>query len=199
MSIKLTDAHIAALAKSPDTAELAQLLKEGEYVPKGVFNELIEKNKIAQAALDKIESDRLKSDADRAAKEKEVADAQLLAEKNYSQLIADRDKDIVDREAKIAAAAQVLASEQAKMAELATRQTALEDSQKKIRDTYLAKITDEEMRGIASKLPQVEDVMAFVEKIGSTKSLPFSGKHPPGTGLTIITNKKTQQEYLQGK
>ena len=121
-------------------------------IPYARFKEVNEKAKDLEAQL------KARDDADKKARE-----AKLLEEKKYSELIEQRNQELV-------------AAKQREEA-LVEKNKVFEERQLRLREQALEKIKDEGLKQIASKLPDVDDVLAFVEKLSiTTKESPFGGK-----------------------
>jgi hypothetical protein len=132
-------------------------------------------------------SDETKPVADAPVK---AADPKTFSEEEFKKVIAERDKakerlrKIEEDEKKAAETKaieegrikEVLASTEAKLVEAEKKAKAYEESQAKLREKALANIKDVDMRKIAEKLPNVEDVVEFSEKVSNNKIRPFTDK-----------------------
>jgi chromosome segregation ATPase len=174
----ITKEEIEALKANPATAALGEKLEKEQFIPKSRFDEINQKAKEAQAALDaKIEA------------EKKATESAALEQGKFKELLAERDKELLTEREK-------LAGIEKQRAELETKAKAFEESQQKLREKSLSAIKDADLRKIADKLPSVEDVVEFAEKVSSQKIKPYSDK--PGGDLTPqFKNVRDWERHLQ--
>lgn len=118
-------------------------------VPYTRFKEVNDQLKQYREAEEKRQADVKKAEEEQARKRGE-----------FETLLKQRDEE--------------LASERKRAQEALDKASKYEAEQLKIRESALSKIKDEDARAIAAKLPDVSDIVAFVEKL-ETKS-PYSGK-----------------------
>lgn len=126
-----------------------------ETVPYSRFKEINDK-------LKDMETRELKrAEDDRAAKEKK-----LLEEKKYHELLETKAKELEDAKA-----------EQTKLAAIAKQ---FKEQQDSIREAALAKIADEDLRHVASKLEDPTDILVFASKLEQSRVPPSGAKLSQG-------------------
>lgn len=114
--------------------------------------------------------------------ERQAKEAEMLEQKRFQELLQARDSEL-----------ETLKKERD---QLATKAQSFEQQEKKIREEALKRITDPDVKKLAEKLPEVSDVVAFVEKFESSKGSPFQGK-PSSAGVDNNPLKPTKGESYQ--
>lgn len=137
----------------PEGVNKPDASQDEKTVPYARFKEIIEERNRLRDAQQAREAD-----------EKKRQEQKLMEEQKYKELLSQRETEL-DQLRKENEAVQ----EKAK---------AYEAEQVKLRESALAKIKDEDMRNIASKLPTTADILAFTEKLETPQS-PFAAKGKP--------------------
>jgi flagellin-like hook-associated protein FlgL len=162
----VTDEELALLEKNPETAAVAKKLREDrdKYIPKSRFDEVNDKKKLAEEALAKKLED-----------EKKATEAKQLEDGKVKELLSTRETELEKiRKEK--------ADLEARTKELEAIKTAHEESQKKLRDAALERIKDADLKKIAEKLPAVEDVVAFADKVAGKVNVHTGKNKAAGAG-----------------
>lgn len=150
--------EIAELKSNPKTAALGEKLEKEIFIPKERLDEVLNKTKNLEEELKKFNDEKAKlaEDAKKAAELKAIEDGkskELLTQKDAELEKARKEKEELQKVA-----------------------DAYKEQQKKIREGAIARIKDEDLKKIAEKLQDVQDVVDFVEKLEKNKVIPFSGK-----------------------
>jgi hypothetical protein len=151
----LTPEEIQKLKSNPDKDLAAlgvKLEQESEkYIPKSRFDEVNDKRKQAEEALQK-----------RLDEEKKAAEAKALEDGKVKELLTLREQEL-EQERKAKAELELKAKQ---LDEITQRR---EEEDKKLRTQALEKIQDKDLRAIAEKLPTTADVLQFVDKMDARK------------------------------
>ena len=127
--------------------------------------------------------------------EKEIQHQKTWSDDEVKKIIEERDKakeksrKYEDEQKKLAEAKAI---EEGKLKELLQQKEAenillreksdrFEQSQTKLKEQTLAKITDVDLKKFAEKLPTLEDIVEFADKIDSKKLSSHNGKHTTTT------------------
>lgn len=125
--------------EAPEVKPEAPEVKPENAIPYARFKEVNDQRK---ALEDKLKE---REDAD-----KKSADAKLIEEKKFDELLKQREAELATRRSEIAS--------------LQEKAKAYEEEQTALREQALAKIQDESLRTIAAKLPSTADIIAFGER-----------------------------------
>ncbi len=145
---KQQDVKDADQSKQKDVKDSASS-QDVTTVPYSRFKEVNDELKQYREAEEKRKADQRKAEEEQARKKGE-----------FESLLKQRDEE--------------LASEKRRAQEALDKASKYEAEQVKIRESALSKIKDDAVRTIAAKLPEVSDIVAFVEKLETTS--PYSGK-----------------------
>lgn len=175
----LTKEEIELLKANPATASLGAKLETEQFIPKSRFDEVNQRAKEATEALNaKIEA------------EKKAAETSAMEQGKFKELLQKREEELTSERA-------TRATIEKEKASLETKAKAYEETQANLRKKALDNIKDAELKKIAEKLPSVEDVVEFSEKVTKQKIQPFTGK----TEATEMTfkNARDWENQLRAK
>lgn len=177
----ITPEEIAALKANAATAALGEKLEKEIFVPKERIDDLNSKLRAAEDQLAKFNAEESK----KAEELKKAADAKAIEDGKSKELLAQKELELTQAKKE--------------REELEKKATAYEAQQKKIRDGAIEKIKDPDLKKIAEKLPDVQDVVDFVDKLEKTKPGVYTGKSAGagGNGKPVFKDRQEAESYYR--